>query len=211
MNKLWSIAAALTANLVRTRGAATGASSGAASIYLTFDDGPHPEHTPHLLSLLEQHGAKGAFFVIGNAIEKNSELMRRMLAEGHTIGNHSMTHPKMRRLGAGAQWAEIDRADLALQKIDGKRRHAYRPPNGRMTWPQLAATLRHQQPMVLWTIDSLDYKLSPTQVVQQLQLSTPQAGDVLLFHDDGACAAQALQVLLPIWRQAGLEFAALAL
>jgi peptidoglycan-N-acetylglucosamine deacetylase len=205
MNKLWSTASLFTANLVSTRGPAAHA-----SVYLTFDDGPHPDHTPALLDVLATHGAKGAFFLIGKAVQQHPEVVHRLLAEGHAIGNHSMTHPQMRTLSAAAQWAEVQQADAVLQPFDDQARHAFRPPNGRVTPALLAASLWRRQPLVLWTLDSFDYKLPPADVVAHLQTHAPTPGDVILFHDDGPCAAQALTLLLPLWRQAGLRFPVLA-
>ena len=204
MNALWKATSIISGNLVRTRGAAANSSA-----YLTFDDGPHPEHTGVLLDLLARHDAKGTFFLIGRAAEKFPDLVHRILAEGHSIGNHSMTHPKMRALGARAQWSEIDRADAVLQRFDGQERHMFRPPNGRVTLPALVACVWHRQPLLLWSLDSLDYKLGPAEVVRRLNTITPIGGDVLLFHDDGACAVQALEVLLPAWKAASLQFLAL--
>lgn len=204
MNPLWTAASVLSGNLVRTRGPAVGS-----SVYLTFDDGPHPEHTAPLLDLLARHDAKGTFFVTGNRVERAPDLVRRMLVAGHAIGNHSMTHPKMRALGATAQWAEIDRTNAVLQRLDGLPRHAFRPPNGRVTVAALASSLWHRQPLVLWTIDSHDYKLGPAGVVERLRLNAPSSGDIILFHDDNDCAGRALEVLLPAWKLAGLSFPAL--
>lgn len=204
MNLLWSTASLLSGNLVRTRGPAAGA-----SVYLTFDDGPHPEHTGRLLDLLASHGAKGTFFLIGQAMTAAPAMVRRILAEGHGIGNHTMTHPKMRTLGAREQWSEIDRADRLLQQYSGARRHAFRPPNGRVTAATLAAALWRRQSLTLWTTDSHDYKLPCQGVVERLGARMPSHGDIILFHDDGACAAEALEVLLPAWTQAGLRFPAL--
>lgn len=205
MNRIWSAASFLSGNLVRTRGAATGS-----AVYLTFDDGPHPEHTARLLDLLARHDAKGTFFLIGRTAEQSPDLVRRLLDEGHAIGNHSMTHPKMRTLGTTAQWSEIDRADAVLKRFGGSARHAFRPPNGRVTSSILAFSLWRRRPLVLWTIDSLDYVLPSQEVVKRLEAQPPVAGDVILFHDDGGCAQDALEVLLPAWKKAGLRFPVLA-
>lgn len=204
MNVLWSAASLLTGNLVRTRGPKTGS-----SIYLTFDDGPHPEHTPRLLEVLGRHRAKGSFFVVGREAENHPGIVEDILREGHSIGNHSMLHPKMRTLGAAAQWAEIDRADRLLMQFDGRARHGFRPPNGRVTWPVMAASVMRRQALVLWTIDSLDYKLGASNVVNRLGLHPPQDGDVILFHDDARCVSDALDILLPLWKSRGLSFPAL--
>ena len=205
MNKAWSALSLLTANRLRTRGDAA-----AGAVYLSFDDGPHPQHTEPLLDLLAQHGAKATFFLLGQLAQAHPAIVRRILAEGHAIGNHSMTHPRMPALGAASQWAEIRSADAVLAQFDGRPRHPFRPPNGRVTLAGLAACLWRWQPLVLWSIDSQDYCLGPDDVIQRLQARPMVDGDVLLFHDDGACAGQALRVLLPLWRQAGCRFRALA-
>lgn len=202
MNALWSTASFLSGKLIRTRGADS-------AVYLTFDDGPHPHHTVCLLKLLAEHDAKATFFLLGELAEQSPDLVRQILTEGHEIGNHSMTHPRMSGIGAIEQWAEIDRADAVLQRLDGRRRHLFRPPNGRLTLPAVAASLRRRQPLVLWTIDSQDYRLSPQDVVRRMQSIPPKGGDVILFHDDSACSTIALDTLLPIWKRAGLRFAAL--
>lgn len=180
------------------------------AVYLTFDDGPDPEHTVRILDLLALHGAKGTFFLIGRFAERSPEIVRRMLAEGHAIGNHSMTHPKMRALGSTAQWNEIERAEVVLQQLAGGKVHSFRPPNGRVTLSLLAYCLWRRRPLVLWTIDSHDYKLQPQDVVKRLQAATPVPGDVILFHDDTPCAGSALELLLPAWKKAGLQFPVLA-
>ncbi len=191
--------------MVRTRGVPA-----EATVYLTFDDGPDPEHTAQLLDLLARHDAKATFFLLGRDVLQSPELVRRILAEGHAIGNHSMTHPRMKSIGLTELWSEVDRADAVLERFDGRRRHLFRPPNGRLTLGMVLACLWRRQPLVLWTIDSLDYKLEPEGVVQHLSQRRPRAGDVILFHDDVACAGRALESLLPIWKQAGLRFAALS-
>lgn len=205
MNRLWSALAVLTAGLVRIRGTAA-----EATVYLTFDDGPDAEHTAQLLDLLARHDAKATFFLLGRDALQSPELVMRILAEGHAIGNHSMTHPRMKSIGTREQWAEVDRADAVLARFDGLPRHLFRPPNGRLTASMVMACLWRRQPLVLWTIDSLDYKLEPAEVVRHLLDRQPGAGDVILFHDDGPGAGHALEVLLPIWKQAGLRFAALS-
>lgn len=220
MNTLWSLASFLTGNIVRTRGARTAmatrarnavrsATPLAPALYLTFDDGPHPQHTPALLDVLERHGAKGSFYLIGREAEKYPDVVRSLLARGHAIGNHSMCHPRMRDLSASAQRAEIDQADSVLQRFDGHARHAFRPPNGRVTWPALVTALIRRQPLMLWTIDSLDYKHPAAEVARRLSARPFADGDVILFHDDAPCAAAVLSELLPAWQARGLQFPAL--
>lgn len=204
MNFAWSAASLLTGNLVRARGPKSGS-----SVYLTFDDGPHPEHTPRLLDVLDRYGAKGSFFVVGREVEKYPQVVEDLLARGHALGNHSMLHPRMKALSAAAQWAEIDRADQVLARFDGRARHGFRPPNGRVTWPVMAAAVWRRQPLVLWTIDSLDYQLDAAAVVAHLGPRPLVGGDVILFHDDSGCVSDALDRLLPVWHSQGMSFRAL--
>ena len=201
MNFIWQMTSLLTANLVRTRGPTSGD-----SVYLTFDDGPDPAQTDRLLALLARHNAKASFFLIGERAEASPDLVVRILAGGHAVGNHSMTHQPMRQIGTRAQLQQIDQADAVLQRIDGNRWHAFRPPNGRVTWVVLLSTLWRRRPLVLWSIDSMDYKLDHQAVVERLRAMPPRDGDIILFHDDGERALLALEVLLPEWERAGLRF-----
>jgi len=204
MHWIWSVVAVLTVYSVRTR-----MSRREPTVYLSFDDGPHPQHTPPLLELLRAHGVKATFFLIGNEAEKYPELVRRIVAEGHTIGNHSMTHPRLPKLSAREQLADIARADAVLERFNGRKRQLFRPPNGRATLATIVSSVVHRQPLVLWSIDSQDYQLDAEQVVARLEKATVRGGDILLFHDDGGSALGALARLLPRWSGAGLLFATL--
>lgn len=204
MHWIWSVVAALTANLVRTH-----MPRHEPTLYLSFDDGPHPEHTPPLLDLLRQHGAKASFFLIGDQVLLYPDVVRRILAEGHSIGNHSMRHPRMPALPARAQLDDIAEADAVMRPFNGRERQLFRPPNGRATAAMILDSLRWRRPLVLWNVDSHDFELSGAQVVQRMERMALRGGDILLFHDDGGSAALALAELLPRWRDAGYSFAAL--
>lgn len=200
MHWIWSVAALLTANVIFTR-----MPKKASSLYLSFDDGPHPEHTPALLDLLKQHEAKATFFLIGNQALAHPGIVQRIVDEGHTIGNHSMTHARLKRLPSHEQIREIEQADSVLARFNGKVRQLIRPPHGRATITTILHGLRHRQPIVLWSIDSLDYSLGPEQVVARLAQTKVGPGDILLFHDDGSTAGDALRRLLPRWKASGLR------
>lgn len=201
MHWIWPVVSALTANAVRTRMPARDG-----CVYLTFDDGPHPQHTPPLLDLLDRHGVKATFFQVGLAAQQWPAVARLVVAAGHQLGNHSMTHPRLPALSASLQLDEIDRADAVLQHFDGQARHPFRPPSGKATVQTIGAAVWRRQPMVLWSIDSLDFRLTPAQVVERMRGVPPRAGDILLFHDDSGCAHAALTELLPSWLGDGLRF-----
>lgn len=180
------------------------------AVYLTFDDGPHPEHTPRVLDVLERHGAHATFFLIGDMAARHPALVRRIAAAGHAIGNHSHTHPEFRRLPLPRQLDEIARADAALHGILGARPIPFRTPRGALP-PRLVTHLAARgRPIVYWSYDTLDYRRPDAeQLLAMLRAEPPVAGDIVLMHDDGPVAATILDTLLPDWQAAGLRAVAL--
>jgi peptidoglycan/xylan/chitin deacetylase (PgdA/CDA1 family) len=186
------------------------ASAADGAVYLTFDDGPHPEHTAPLLDVLARHGAKATFFLIGKLARRRPDLVRRIAAEGHSIGNHSQSHPEFRSLDLAAQLAEFDTAERTLRDIVGGIPIPLRTPRGALP-PRLVAQLAAQgRPIVFWSYDSLDYRRGdPADVLAMMRDQPPRAGDIVLMHDDGPTAGVVLDALLPEWRTAGLRARAL--
>ncbi len=178
--------------------------------YLSFDDGPHPEHTPRLLDLLSEFGVKASFFVIGREVERWPDIARRIAAEGHSLGNHSWSHPQFARLSLDGQMAEIDRCDTTLRDIDDQPRHAFRPPRGELSPRLLWRLWRRKQRVVYWTRDSLDYQSRPeASLATGLRDNPISPGDIVLMHDDADRARVLLAQLLPHWLDQGLRFAPL--
>jgi peptidoglycan/xylan/chitin deacetylase (PgdA/CDA1 family) len=179
-------------------------------LYLTFDDGPDPQHTPALLDLLRQHQVRATFFLIGSKAEREPQLVRRMLAEGHRLGNHSYTHPDFNRLSLAGKMAEIDRTDRVLETFDGSRHHGVRPPSGAFSLALTLRLARERRRLMYWSYDSLDYqRRPPAELVTAMRARPPRPGDVMLMHDDGDCCIRMLETLLPQWRSEGFEFRAL--
>lgn len=179
-------------------------------LYLSFDDGPHAEFTPPVLDLLAQHGASATFFLIGARIGGHPELMRRIVAEGHALGNHSWSHPRMGDLPLDAQLEEIARTDAALSAYSGRATHPFRPPSGGLPANLLLHFARTGRTIAFWSYDSHDYEQLPAQVLlPQIQADPPQAGDTVLMHDDTAATVELLASLLPQWRAQGFEVRAM--
>ncbi|MCZ2815409.1 polysaccharide deacetylase family protein [Modestobacter sp. VKM Ac-2984] len=100
------------------------------TVALTFDDGPDPRWTPQLLDTLRAHGVKATFFLVGSQVEAHPELARRIVAEGHAIGNHTYSHPDLGGLSRAEQAAEIDRGWQAIEAVTGVRPCFFRAPYG---------------------------------------------------------------------------------
>lgn len=176
-------------------------------LYLTFDDGPHPLHTRPLLDLLAHHQVKATFFVVGREALAEPDAVRRIVAEGHALGNHTITHPRMDLLSDAARNLEIDGMDAYLCEFDDRRVHVFRPPYGGVSLSLFAYGLHARRQVALWSRDSMDYKYPASQVVENFALRPPQAGDIILFHDDGDAARDSLETLLPKWLDQGFSFA----
>ena len=181
-----------------------------AARYLSFDDGPEPEHTPRLLDTLARHGVKASFFLVGEKVEQFPEIVQRIVAEGHMIGNHSYSHWSFRNMTGRKQLDEVYRTDALLRLFDNRPHHRMRPPHGYVGATLLLHFARRKRSLVYWSYDSLDYQNQPvTTLIQRLRTNPPAPGDIVLMHDDSDKAAEALDVLLPEWLGEGFRFDAL--
>ena len=151
---------------------------------LTFDDGPWPGSTDVILDALRAHHVKAAFFIIGRYGRQWPDLVRRIHAEGHLIGNHTFDHHRLGLFRGRCYWhAQIAAADDAIANITGSRPRLFRPPMGFKS-PQLvlsAKCLGHQ--IVAWSRRGRDgIATTPQRIIQSLA-GTVGAGDVVLLHD----------------------------
>ena len=199
------IAGALPSRRVLLRG--RGAPDTAVAI--TFDDGPHREHTPLILDALDQAGAKATFFLQGNQVAALPELVREIHRRGHQLGNHAYTHASVRRIGSILHVAEVHKTQRLLEDITGAQlARCYRPPFG--DWSLLEfgwLTMRRYQ-FVFWSMDSDDSEVKdPDGLVAHVLGKRPSAGEIMLFHEDYAHTVAALPQVLAALTGRGLTFA----
>lgn len=180
------------------------------ALYLTFDDGPHPAHTPRLLDLLAAHGARATFFLIGANVQRHPALARRIAEEGHALGNHSWDHPHFEQISRSDRMAQITRTEALLEATDGKPRHDFRPPRGVATPGLLLDCALRGTRMAYWSYDSLDYsQRDPGDLLANIAAHPVRSGDIVLMHDDSPHSYTMLSTLLPQWRAQGHTFRAL--
>ena len=157
----------------------------APGLALTFDDGPHPEHTPRVLDVLRERRVRATFFVIGAKAERHPELLRRMRDEGHQIGVHSHTHDRLLSLrGAGRVRAELERCAQAIERATGERPSLFRPPVGH-TGPRVARVADELGFVTVgWSVRGLDglARTSPADVVRRVARGL-RHGAIVLLHD----------------------------
>ncbi len=177
------------------------------SVYLTFDDGPHPKHTSYLLDILKAHDVKATFFVIGRLAEKYPELVRRIQEEGHMVGNHSFYHPNPNSVPASFLLNGIDRTDRLLAEMVGNKDFFYRPPYGKLTTWKLLRLLLAKRKIVLWNVDAKDYACqSAEELLDRFQKRPIASGDVVLLHDRLPYASAVIPHLAGVAKERGLRF-----
>jgi peptidoglycan/xylan/chitin deacetylase (PgdA/CDA1 family) len=182
-----------------------------ARVCLTFDDGPHPEHTPRLLDVLREHDVPATFFVIGREAERYPDLVRWIAAEGHLIGQHTFSHAEPGQTSTADLMEDMRRADEALAGILGWAPKLFRPPKGKMTAGKCWRLWWCGKTVVLWSVDPKDYACrSAVQVAGWFEEHPLAAGDVVLLHDKWPYAAAVLPQVIDRARRQGLQFATLS-
>ena len=187
---------------------------GRREISLTFDDGPHPAWTREVLSTLERYGARATFFVIGKKAEAHPELMKEIVAAGHSLGIHSYTHDRFLSLRTVDEVKrDLLRAQAVLERASGKRCVRFRPPVGH-TSPMIARAVSELGlSVVAWTartMDGLPWLSDPARRLQRM-VKGVRPGAVLLFHDaserteERPCGLDALIPVLDAANKAGLR------
>ncbi|MFF1408998.1 polysaccharide deacetylase family protein [Streptomyces sp. NPDC058289] len=169
--------------------------STASAMTLTFDDGPDPRYTPGILDTLARHGVRAMFFVCGEMAVENQDLLRRMVAEGHVIGNHTWTHPQLTKISRPAMASEIGRTSEVVQHAIGTAPQWFRAPYG--AWNRAAFEIGAELGMepLAWTVDTLDWKEPGTATIVSRVLKQAAPGVIVLNHDAGGNRSQSVQAL----------------
>lgn len=172
-------------------------------IALTFDDGPSRKYTSILLDGLKERGVHATFFLMGKNIEGEEDIVKRMSEEGHLIGNHSYEHIQLTKAGAKAVCEAVEHTQEQIEAITGKRPEYIRPPYG--DWNEELEEEIGMTP-VLWSLDSLDWKLKDTGKIIRQVLKDVKDGDIILLHDIFPSSVEAALELIDILQKEGYVF-----
>lgn len=154
-------------------------------VALTFDDGPDRQFTPQILDVLKEHNVKATFFLVGNRVMANPDIMERIIREGHEVGNHSYNHPNLPKLADSKfQW-QITEANKVIANHSGYEPKFFRPPYGAISEEQLKWVASQNMKMVNWNVDSLDWKGLSAEEVETNILSNITYGAIILQHSAG--------------------------
>jgi peptidoglycan/xylan/chitin deacetylase (PgdA/CDA1 family) len=176
-------------------------------IAMTFDDGPSPETTPRLLDILKQRNIKATFFMIGQNAERNPAIVKRILAEGHEIGNHSWTHPQLSKLSDDRVTEEINKTQNAIKDSSGYTPVLMRPPYGAITarqkdWIEKQFGLS----VIIWSVDPFDWKRPGASVIEERILAGARPGAIVLSHDIHKQTVDAMPATLDALAAKGFKF-----
>ena len=183
-------------------------------LYLTFDAGYENGCTAQILDVLKKHQVPAAFFLVGNYIEKNRDLVRRMADEGHTVANHTMHHPDMSKLSDKAAFEKelTDLEDLYREATGKEMARFYRPPQGTYSEENLKMAKELGYKTVFWSLAYVDWnndsQPSREQAFGKL-LPRTHDGAVVLLHSTSKTNAEILDELLTKWKGMGYRFATL--
>lgn len=162
---------------------------------LTFDDGPNPAYTPHILDTLAKHDVRAMFFVCGECVVQNKELLARMADEGHVVGNHTWTHPLLTELNRREIRSEMESTSDAIEDAYGERPQWFRAPYG--AWNRAAFQLGAEMGMepMAWTVDTTDWMEPGTRTIIDRVEGGAAPGVVVLSHDAGGDRSQTVRAL----------------
>lgn len=176
-------------------------------IALTFDDGPHATLTPKLLDILKEKGVKATFFVLGQCVEANPDVLQRAVAEGHEIGNHSWDHKAFPKVGASGLTSQITNTNAAIEKAGGPKPTLVRPPYG-ATNSAITKRLNEEfgLKVIMWDVDPLDWKVRNSEHVRSEILKGTKSGSIVLAHDIHPTTVAAMPQTIDELKAKGFQF-----
>ncbi len=192
---------------IGTRDSYSSVSTNLPFLALTFDDGPHPTNTPRLLDILKARDVKATFYVVGTNAKRYPEILRRIISEGHEIGNHTITHGDLKKMSEAQVRKELTESHQAILSATGVAPRTMRPPYGSITQAQKTWIRREfNYPSILWSVDPEDWKRPGSSVVASRLVSGAKPGGILLVHDIHAPTIDAIPSAVDQLKQKGFQF-----
>ena len=165
-----------------------------------YDDGPDPIYSRQLLDVLREENVKAAFFLLGEKLEGQQEIVRRMHAEGHIVGNHTYSHVDLKALSSADAMAELTETNEAIKNCIGEYPEFFRPPFG-----NIRKEMDKSIPMVLvsWNIDPRDWECQDAGVIVERVMENVRENGIILMHDGYGPTVEATKQIIPMLREQG--------
>lgn len=176
-------------------------------IALTFDDGPSASVTPRVLDILKKQDVKATFFVTGQSAKANPELIRREISEGHEIGNHTLSHPKLTSLSIEEAQYQVSATNEIIQNIANYQIKLLRPPYGLIDDKLIAV---YQMPIIEWSVDTEDWKSKNADMIYEEVMRSSTSGAIVLMHDIHPTTADALETTIISLKKQGYSFVSIS-
>jgi peptidoglycan-N-acetylmuramic acid deacetylase len=182
-------------------------------VYLTFDNGYENGFTPKFLDVLKKHGVHGTFFITGHYIKENPELVKRMVNEGHIVGNHSWSHPDMTTIGDQKIIEELEQVKMAYQELTGKTEMKYfRPARGVFSERTLKLVNKQGYENIFWSLAYVDWKVDQQRgwkYAYDNVMKMIHPGAVILMHTVSKDNAEAMDAIITGLHKRGYQFKSL--
>jgi polysaccharide deacetylase family sporulation protein PdaB len=181
-------------------------------VALTFDDGPDSVYTPQILDILKEKDIDATFFLIGSRAELFPDVVKRMVSEGHIVGNHTMTHPNILKLNKEQTKKNIRDAEKVLAKLTGYKPSLFRSPYGSLDSQKIKEIAALKYKVIAWNVDSLDWKSLTEEQVMYNILENVREGSIILQHSSGSeeedltGTVGALPRIIEVLEKEGYEF-----
>lgn len=171
-------------------------------VAITLDDGPHATNIQKILDILDAHNAKATFFMLGQNVVNNEEVVKDVYKRGNEIGIHTWDHKQLTKLSQDEIVSQVERTSDAIYKIIGKRPKLVRPPYGAIN-----DTVKNSinYPLILWNIDSLDWKSRDEKQIVPLVMNSVQDGDIILLHDIHSTTVPAVEKIVSQLEEQGYQ------
>ena len=185
--------------------------AGTKTVYLTFDAGYENGYTERILNILREENVPAAFFLVGNYIEENPELVKRMAAEGHVVGNHTMHHPDMAEIVEKEKFvSELAELEQTYEDCTGRKMlKYYRPPQGKYSEENLSQAAELGYTTVFWSlayVDWLEDKQPTREDALNILNKRIHPGAIVLLHSTSKTNCEILSELIKGWKEQGYEF-----
>jgi peptidoglycan/xylan/chitin deacetylase (PgdA/CDA1 family) len=176
-------------------------------IAMTFDDGPSGPNTPRLLDMLKERKIHATFFFVGQCVEEFPDIVKRIVAEGHEVANHSWSHPQLSKMNDASVHEQLQKTQDAIVKACGVAPKIMRPPYGAFTQRQCAwAHANWGYKVILWDVDPLDWKIRNSEHVKAEILKQTVNGSIILSHDIHKSTVDAMPATLDGLLSKGFKF-----
>ena len=171
-------------------------------VAITLDDGPHATNTQKMLDILDAHNAKATFFMLGQNVVNNEEVVKDVYKRGNEIGIHTWDHKQLTKLSQDEIVSQVERTSDAIYKIIGKRPKLVRPPYGAIN-DTVKNSINYS--LILWNIDSLDWKSRDEKQIVPLVMNSVQDGDIILLHDIHSTTVPAVEKIVSQLEEQGYQ------